>query len=132
MWLENLIADLESERRLRDDLEYFAGHGLRIRPKAGALVPLAFNAAQRELHAVIEQQKKELGRVRAVVLKGRQMGISTYIGARLFHRTIKNPGLRTFILAHDAPASAGLFQIVKRYYENLPEEMKPTLAACNA
>jgi hypothetical protein len=68
--------------RLNTDLEYFAAEVLKIRPKAGGLVPFIFNPVQRKLHAIIEEQRAETGRVRIVVLKARQEGVSTYVAGR--------------------------------------------------
>ena len=93
-WLTTVLNEGERAQRLRTDLPYFAEHALKLRPKTGAVVPFVFNAAQLKLHEAIERQKTEHGRVRVVVLKARQLGISTYIAARLFHRTITKPGLR--------------------------------------
>ena len=94
-WINSIRADLDHAERLDADLEYFAANYLKIRPKTGALEPLVFNAAQRELHRKLEEQKAKTGKVRAVVLKARQLGISTYIGGRFFKRTIQCPGLRS-------------------------------------
>lgn len=122
----------EHETRLRNDLPYFAEHLLKLRKKSGAIEPFVFNAAQLKLHEAIEKQKAETGRVRVVVLKARQLGISTYIAARLFHRTVSNPGLRTVIVGHEQRASSNLFQIVRRFYDNLPEYIRPTAGKSNA
>jgi hypothetical protein len=67
-----------------------------------------------------------------IVLKARQLGISTYVSARFFHRCLFEPGLRCFILGHERRASTNLFEIVKRYYDNLEEGMKPTAGTFNA
>ena len=123
MWLDQILRDA----RLRDDLEFFSAHALKLRPKAGPLEPLNFNAAQRRLHGLIEEQKRKTGRVRAIVLKGRQMGVSTYVAARFYHRTIDSPGLRTIILGHERRASSNLFGIVKRFHENLPDDLRPSV-----
>src|SRR5262245_31665201 len=131
-WLTSILSEGEHSQRLRTDLPYFAEHALKLRPKAGALVPFRFNAAQLKLHEAIEKQKAETGRVRVVCLKARQLGISTYIAARLFHRTITSPGLRTVIVGHERRASSNLFQIVKRFYDNLPDDIRPTVGTSNA
>ena len=131
-WLQELRAQGDHQARLQDDLEYFAGQMLKIRPKAGGLEPLLFNPAQRELHRRLEEQKAKTGMVRAVVLKARQMGISTYIAARFFKRTIHNPGLRTIIMAHERPASGNLFKLVKRFADHMPDEFKPVIGTNNA
>jgi hypothetical protein len=81
-WLKDLRAEGERATRLANDLEFFATERLKIRPKAGSLAPFDFNPAQHELHRRLEEQKAKTGRVRAIVLKARQMGISTYVAAR--------------------------------------------------
>jgi hypothetical protein len=131
MWLEKIINEGEHATRLRTDLPYFAQHALQLRPKAGPLEPFLLNAAQKKLHDVIEAQKAKTGRVRIIVLKARQLGCSTYIAARLFHRTIMNPGLRTIIVGHERRASSNLFQIVRRFYDNLPDDLKPSVGTSN-
>ncbi|WP_334375413.1 hypothetical protein [Bradyrhizobium sp. AZCC 1719] len=118
--------------RLNTDLEFFAAELLKIRPKAGALAPFLFNPAQRELHRIIEEQKAKTGRVRVIVLKARQLGISTYIAARFYKQTTSNPGLRTIIIGHEKPASKNLFQLVKRFHEHMPEDLRPSVGASNA
>src|SRR6476660_7766439 len=100
-WVDDLRRAGDHAVRLDTDLEYFAANLLKIRPKAGSLAPFLFNPAQRELHRIIEEQKAKTGRVRVIVLKARQLGISTYVSARFFHRCLFEPGLRTFILGHE-------------------------------
>ncbi len=131
-WIENILAEGEHAARLRNDLEYFAQHCLKLRPKAGPLEPFIFNAAQRKLHAAIEGQRAKTGRVRVAILKARQLGVSTYVAARLFKRTIFNPGLRTIIIGHEKRASSNLFQIVKRFYDCMAEDTRPSVGISNA
>ena len=131
-WINDLRQAGEHAVRLDTDLEYFAANLLKIRPKAGSLAPFLFNPAQRELHRIIEEQKSKTGRVRVIVLKARQLGISTYIAARFYKQTTGNPGLRTIIIGHERPASKNLFQLVKRFHEHMPEDMRPSVGASNA
>jgi hypothetical protein len=132
MWIDALLSEGSHAQRLRNDLEYFAANCLKLRSKTGAIEPFVFNPAQRKLHELIEEQKKRTGKVRAVTLKSRQVGVSTYTAARFFHRCITNPGLRCFILGHTRQASSNLFQIVKRLFDHLPEEIKPKIGTSNA
>jgi hypothetical protein len=129
---EQVTEYLDHAERLQGDLFYFAEQTLKIRPKAGGLIPFVGNEAQRQLHARLEDQKARTGMVRAIVLKARQMGISTYIACRLFKRTVQNPGLRTIIIAHEKPAAGNLFKIVKRFSDHLPDDMKPSIGTSNA
>ena len=100
-------------------------------PSPGHWSRFVFNAAQKKLHEVIEAQKTKTGRVRVVVLKARQLGVSTYVAARLYNRTINNPGLRTIIIGHERRASSNLFDIVKRFHDNMPEDLRPSIGVSN-
>jgi hypothetical protein len=113
-------------------LPFFCEECLRLRSKSGELIPFKLNGAQLELHRRIEAQKSKTGRVRIAVLKARQLGCSTYIAARLYHRTINNPGQRTIIVAHSRPASGNLYSIVKRFHDNMPDGEKPSVGTSNA
>jgi hypothetical protein len=124
--------DEQTRRKLRTDLPLFCENALKLRPKAGPIEPFILNPAQHKLHEIIETQKAKVGRVRVVVLKARQLGVSTYVAARLYHRTINNPGLRTIIIGHEKRASSNLFQIVKRFHENLPDDIRPSVGTSNA
>ena len=50
-------------------------------------VPFKFNRPQEIITAKIDDQYKKTGKVRAIVLKARQQGISTYCAARVFWKT---------------------------------------------
>lgn len=119
-------------RRLRDDYAHYSGKCLKIRSKSGAIEPFTLNPAQLYLHGRLEAQKEATGKVRALVLKGRQQGISTYIGGRFYHRTTHNKGLRCFILTHEQEATNNLFGMVERYHDHCPMLVKPSTGAANA
>ena len=55
----------------------FAADCLQIRTKEGTVDSLTLNKAQMYIHERLEAQRKETGKVRAIVLKGRQRGCST-------------------------------------------------------
>lgn len=116
---------------LRDNLPFFAKNALQIRTKEGVLAPFVFNRAQLYVHQKLEEQKRTLGFVRALILKGRQQGMSTYTAARFYHKTIFNPESSTFILSHQAKTTGPLFDIVKRYHNNMPAVLAPPTDASN-
>lgn len=120
-------------RRMITEFPYYAPRALKIRPKAGGtVVPFRMNRAQVYVHERLEAQRAELGLVRALVLKGRQQGISTYVGGRFFHRVTLNPGRWAFILTHEAKATTNLFRMTQRYWLNAPPICRPALKASNA
>src|SRR5262249_38292863 len=124
------------ERKVREDLKRdlarYAAKCLTIRTKAGAAMPLAFNRVQQHLHARLEAQRARAGRVRALVLKFRQGGISTYIASRFYHRATHNKGTRVFILTHEQSATDTLFAMVDRFHRHCPDLVRPSTGAANA
>lgn len=119
-------------QRLKDDFLHYANKCLRIRSKSGAIEPLILNRAQRHIHDQIEMQKGQTGKVRALILKGRQQGCSTYVGGRFYHRTSHSFGIQTFILTHALDATQNLYKMAQRYYHNTPILVKPTVSTNNS
>ncbi len=113
--MADLDAALERLRTLRRDFKIYAPAVLKLRNKAGQIQDFTFNPAQEYLHDRLEHQKSQMGWVRALVLKGRQQGVSTYTAGRFYHRTSLHKGINTYILAHEQSASDTLFGIVDRY-----------------
>lgn len=111
-------AALGNLQTLRDDLKVYGPAVLRVRNKLGETVPFELNPAQLELHSQLENQLLECGWVRAIVLKGRQQGVSTYIAARYYQKTSLFTGRNTFILSHEQSTSDALFTIVDRFQRN--------------
>ena len=120
-------------QRLKGDLEYYAAHCLKIRTKAGKVEPLLFNRMQRYLHAKIEDYaQRHGGKVRVLILKARQQGCSTYIGARFYHKATHTRGQQVFILTHEQAATDNLFDMANRFHEYCPPLVKPHTGAANA
>ncbi len=117
---------------LTKDFPLFCETQLVIRTKDGKLIPLKLNKAQLYAYDQIKNQLDNIGMVRKVIVKGRQQGISTLIEALCFWITIFNYGLKTFILTHESEATKNLFDMVSRYYENLPKDLKPETEVENA
>jgi len=122
----NLPPDLQRMHdALQTNLPFFAEKSLKIKTKQGTMEPFIFNTAQKYIHTRLEEQKRLTGRVRAYILKGRQQGCSTYISARYYHRSTRNPGISVFILSHEAETTKKLFRIVNRFQDNCPEPLRP-------
>lgn len=121
---------VEGLRRLRDDLPLYAAETLKIKDKDGQIRSFVLNRSQIYLHERLEAQKARTGWVRALVGKGRQGGVSTYVGARFFHRTTMHKGVECFILTHEQDATDNLFEMVERFHEHSP--FKPSTSKDNA
>lgn len=119
--------------RLKGDFPLFAQHCLKIRTKDGAPAePFELNHAQRHIHEKLEEQLRLTGKVRAILLKGRQQGASTYVEGRFYWRTALTPGVYATIIAHEQLASDNLFAMANRYHEHMPEWCRPSTVAANA
>jgi hypothetical protein len=93
-----------------------AEHCLMIRGKDKHVNPVHFNRVQREVDRTAGQ--------RNIVLKARQVGITTYVAARFFLRTMLQPGTLSVQVAHDQQSAEEIFRIVHRFLENLPGEWR--------
>jgi hypothetical protein len=89
---------------------------LLVRTREGEPVPLRANAAQR----AFERRRGQ----RNIVLKARQMGLTTWAAARFFLRTITHPGTLTLEVAHTQQAAEEIFRIVYRFLDWLPDELR--------
>jgi hypothetical protein len=117
--------------RIRTDYPYYAHNFLKIRTKSGLIEKFTLNTVQKYLHQKLEEQSAKTGKVRAMILKGRQQGCSTYIGGRYYHRTTHYKGLRTFILTHELEATANLFNMVERFHEQINPAFRPSTGKSN-
>jgi len=128
--------DLSPEQITRDELELYgkildcrpaslrgrtvgmalAERLLFVRTREGWTAPLKANAAQK----AFERRRGE----RNIVLKARQMGMTTWVAARFFLKTITHPGTLTLQVAHTQEAAEEIFRIVHRFVDWLPEELR--------
>lgn len=123
---------IEKRQRLKDDFIFYARNCLNIRTKDAGIVKFEVNEAQEYIHKRLQEQLEETGKVRALILKGRQQGASTYVEGRYIHKVTHHKGVRAFILTHDGESTNALFEMTKRYYDLLPEFVKPSIEKSNA
>lgn len=119
-------------QQLKDDFLEYAPLALRIRTKSGQILPLTLNKSQSFIHKRLEEQHADLGMVRAIILKGRQQGCSTYVEGRFYWKVTHRKGAQAFILTHEQDATNNLFGMANRYLQHCPEKLRPHTAAANA
>jgi hypothetical protein len=89
---------------------------LKVRDREGVERPLRANAVQRAFERGHGRQN--------IVLKARQMGITTWVAGRFFLRTITARGVMTVQVAQTREAAEGIFRMVQRFWECLPVELR--------
>lgn len=105
---------------------------LKIQDKKANIVPFKINKPQMKLYNALGEQYRQGKPQRAIVLKARQMGFSTLTEGVIFKKTATNFNVKAGIVTHEATATSNLFNMFKRFYDNLPEELKPTIKRSNA
>jgi hypothetical protein len=98
------------------EMERLASQWVLVRARSGRMVPLRANAAQR----MFEARRGN----RNVILKARQMGMTTWVVARFFLRTITRGGMQTMLVAQHRSAAEGMFRIVHRMWDGLPQDLR--------
>ena len=89
---------------------------LRVRGRDGAIVPLRGERDAAGVRAGSGQ--------RNIVLKARQLGMTTWAAGRFFLKTITRPGTLTLEVAHTLEAAEEIFRIVHRFLDWLPEDLR--------
>lgn len=112
-------------QRLFDDFEYYARHCVKIRTKEGSVVPLILNEAQKIFMKTVIRQLQTTGKVRVVILKGRQQGLSTVIQAILYWYTSQHKAVKAIVMTHLGESTKALFDMTKRIHEHCPEILRP-------
>ena len=131
---------LREQKRRDKQLSYkenfaaFAAEHIKIITKDATqgFVPFQFNEAQALITEQLEAQREKTGRVRAIILKARQQGISTYCAARVFWKTYYQAYTRSVVMAHDAATSDNLFNMSRNIIDRMDEDMRPVFKKSNA
>jgi len=112
-------------KKLYSDFPFYAKAALRIRTKAGQIEPLLLNPAQTILDEAVSAQMKAEGKIRIIILKARQQGLSTYTGGYLYFSVSQQKARKAMVITHHADSTRALFDMTKRYHENCPDALKP-------
>ena len=111
--------------KIKNDRKWYIERFLKIRDKSATIVPFVLNTAQSIVNEIVERDEKEGKPKRYIVLKARQMGLSTYFEGLIFQDTSTRENKSSLIIAHEEQASSNLFNMSKLYFELLPDVIKP-------
>lgn len=96
----------------------------KIKNKKGQLIKLKFNFAQNEIY---DKLKDSYGKKpsRFIILKARQLGISTLSEALITYLATNSPNTDAVILAHTSESSSKIYEMTQLFVDCLPEGLKP-------
>ena len=116
-------------KRIKEETPLWAGHFAFIIDKAGHKIPLQAKPGQLEFDRQLEAQRAEGKPMRALNLKARQVGMSTWTQAKAVHRCTLRERYDALTVAHDRETGAKLYRMAETIYANLPDdpELKPAL-----
>lgn len=109
------------------DFHVYNEKNLCIRDKDGSIVPLSLNSVQRKFVAAVLAELEAGRPVRFIILKARQMGLSTIIEALIFWWTATHKNQSATIVAHLDEAARNIYEMFRRYYDNAKSPFQPRL-----
>jgi hypothetical protein len=110
------------------DTRYFISNYYAIRTEERGFQGLyPFFDSQEMLHDEYRRLEREYGKVRALVLKARQMGSTTYNGAEFFHKTIFAEHINSLIVGQDEDQSQFIMGMYESALDFLPWWMRPRI-----
>lgn len=118
--------DAELLQLFRNEPKLFIEKFLQLRDKdTGEMVPFRLNAAQRQVYDAMQEMRREGKPVRLVLLKARQLGMSSLTEAILFTRARLWPNSNMLIVADRKESAEAIFSMFQTYYDLLPKDLRP-------
>ncbi len=128
-WAElpsDAMAFVASEIEKTLDLRYYLENYHFITSEQGILKSLyPFWDHQEIVYEAMQEEWKEKGYCKIIILKPRQTGISVWTAASMFHRTITTPHCFTMIVAQNEVTSEHIYKMSLNAYANLPWWLRP-------
>lgn len=115
-------------RRLREDYAFYPSRCLKIVNKDAEVVPFRLKRPQLRLNLGLMEQRDAGRPQRAVLLKARQVGMSTDAQGLAIQRATQHPNHKAMTVAHRNKTASELFSIGQFMWANLPAEIKPQAA----
>jgi hypothetical protein len=112
---------------IRKDFYRYCKNNLYIKDKRAKIVPFVPNIAQRALIDYVLWCIEHGIPVRVIILKARQMGLSTAVEALIYWWTSTNKNITSVIIGHEEKSAKNLYMMFRRYYDNSNPLFKPSI-----
>lgn len=119
---------ISSEKDLAklDPLSLVEKGRLFIKTKNATLEPMVLNRAQKHVLGVIRMCLAKMKPVRLLILKARQLGMSTLAEGIIYAYASQIENLNTLIVADDVDGASYLFEMSKLYQEKMVPHLRPS------
>lgn len=119
------------EKDLRDS-EVYIPKFLKIRTKEGKITALRPKPAQQMLLDAVKREREAGRPPRILILKARQLGLSTITEGMMFQDSATRRLVQTLIVAHRDDSTTKLFRMNKLFFDYLPRKLQPMCKHSNA
>ena len=103
------------------DPRYYLETLVKIKGKTPGLIPFILKPAQLDLFNTLAEHD------RIILLKARQLGMSSAMTGWFYHKVITTPGINVALIGYNSDLTAELLDKVKTFYRTTPDELKPTI-----
>lgn len=112
---------------IRKDFYKYCRNNLWIKDKSAKIVRFEPNIAQRALIDYVLWCIQQGVPIRVIILKARQMGLSTAVEALIYWWTSTNKNITSVIIGHEDKSAKNLYTMFRRYYDNSNPLFKPSI-----
>ena len=109
------------------DFYRYADNNLYIKDKRAKIIKFIPNIAQRALIDYVLWCIVHGKPIRVIILKARQMGLSTAVEALIYWWTATNENITSVIIGHEEKSAKNLYMMFRRYYDNSNPLFKPSI-----
>ncbi len=88
-------------------------------------IRFALNPVQIPLMKLVREQKKKIGKIRLIVFKCRQPGISTWSAGLVAQKYLLNDNVYAFTIAQDKTTVANIFKMHDIFYTGMDDDIRP-------
>lgn len=128
---EELLTTLEQSEAKDNPFSLIEDGHLKIKSKAGKIIPLIPNKAQRFVLNEIKSLWDKNKIIRIYILKARQLGISTLVEAIIYSLTSQTENISADIIADELKRSNNLFEMSKFFHEKVSTHLQPKIKKSN-
>lgn len=109
---------------IKDPRQYLPAF-CKIKTKELGIQPFVLKPVQEDLFNELDKNS------RVMIIKARQMGMSTAVCGYIYHKVVTTPGTNAVLIGYDRDATSTLLETMRLFWEMTPEEVRPTLRINN-
>lgn len=106
---------------LKEDPRIYLSTFCKLKTKEKTIIPFKLNKPQADLFDKLDEYN------RVIILKARQLGMSSGVCGYLYHKTITQPATNTVIIGYKRDEAAVLLNTIKMFWETTPALYRPEI-----